>query len=138
MIVDLTIPAPAERGTDETREAIAARMGRGFELFESRGSEIVRTSPNHYLVPGSRPNGGYAVDYKNETCECRDFEFAGLGVCKHLAAVGCLRAARRADAADYLADLEDRAAHEDMDPDERGELLDRIRRGRRFLTPATV
>ncbi len=137
-MITTTVADTTTTDTDETREAIAARMGRGFELFESRGSEIVRTSPNHYLVPGSRPNGGYAVDYKNETCECRDYEFSGLHVCKHLAATGCLRAARRADAADYLAALEDRAAHEDMDPDERGELLDRIARGRRFLSPATV
>jgi len=36
---------------------------------------------------------------------------------------------------EHLASLEDQARNEDMDPDERLELLDRIRRGRRFISP---
>ena len=130
-----TIPAPAPLDNDETAAALRKRAARGLELFEARGSEIRRTSPNTYLVPGHDPRGGYVVNYSRETCECRDFEFSGLGACKHLFAVGALRAARRSEAADYLAGLEDRARNEDMDPDERLELLDRIRRGRRFLSP---
>ena len=135
MTVTTSVAEPTTADTDETRRAISARMRRGFELHEARGHEIRKTSASTYLVPGSRPGGGYVVDYRAETCECRDFEYSALRVCKHLAAVGCLRAARRADVVGYLAALEDRAAHEDMDPDERGELLDRIRRGRRFLAP---
>ncbi len=127
-----TIPAPAP--TDEAA-ALRKRADRGLALFESRGDEIRKTSPNTYLVPGSDPRGGYVVNYSRETCECRDFEHSGLGVCKHLFAVGALRAARRRSATEHLAGLEDRAANEDMDPDERAELLDRIRRGRRFISP---
>ncbi len=137
MTVATTIPAPTAPDTDETRAALRARALRGLELYRERGSEIVRTGPSVYTVPGSDPRGGYTVNYAAETCECRDFEFSGLGVCKHLAAVGAFRAERRAEALAHLADLEDRAAHEDMDADERGELLDRIARGRRFLAPAT-
>ena len=89
-----------------------------------------------YLAPGSDPRGGYVVNYARETCECRDFEHSGLGVCKHLFAVGALRAARRRSAVEHLARLEDEARNADTDPDERLELLDRIRRGHRFLAPA--
>ena len=135
MTTTISVPAPEHTDTDATREAIKTRMERGFALYAEKGAEIVRTSGATYLVPGSDPRGGYVVNYFRETCECRDFEHAGLGVCKHLAAVGALRAVRRGEALNHLASLEDRAACEDMDPDERGELLDRIARGRRFLAP---
>ena len=93
MTVATTIPAPTAPDTDETRAALRARALRGRELHEARGSEIVRTGPFTYLVPGSgRP---YAVNYSRETCECRDYEHAGLGCCKHLFAVGIHSAARR-------------------------------------------
>lgn len=134
-MTEATIPAPAP--TDEAA-ALRKRADRGLELFEDRGHEIRRTSPNTYLVPGSDPRGGYVVNYSRETCECRDYEFSGLGVCKHLFAVGALRAARRRSAVDHLAALEDRAASEAMDPDERLELLGRIARGRRFLAPVGI
>ncbi len=137
MTVATTIPAPAAPDTDEIRAALRARALRGLELYEAHGSEIVRTGPFTYTVPGSGSRT-YAVNYKAETCECPDFEHAGLGACKHLFSVGILRASRRSEALRHLAALEDRAAHEDMDADERGELLDRIGRGRRFLAPAGI
>jgi len=106
MTVANTIPAPNTADTDETRAALRARAFRGLELHEARGSEIVRTGPHTYLVPGS---GGrsYAVNYKTETCDCPDFEHAGYGCCKHLFAVGIHRAARRSSRAAGLAVLEE-------------------------------
>ncbi len=137
MTVATTIPAPAPTDTDETRDALRARADRGLALFEKCGSEIVRTGPFTYLVPGS---GGrsYAVDYRAETCECKDFEHAGLGACKHLYAVGATRAARRSSTAESLRLLEERFRSEIMDEDERCELRERIVRARRFasLPPA--
>ena len=134
-MTEATIPAPALTTTDEEAAALRKRADRGLALFENRGDQIRKTSANTYLVPGSDPRGGYVVNYSRETCECRDYEFSGLGVCKHLFAVGALRAARRRAAVEHLASLEDQARNEDMDPDERLELIDRIRRGRRFLFP---
>jgi hypothetical protein len=55
--------------------------------------------------------------------------------CKHLYAVGIFRASRRFEASAHLAGLEDRARHEDLDPDERSELLERIARDHKFLAP---
>ncbi len=122
--------APTAPDTDETREALRTRALRGLELHEARGSEIVRTGPFTYLVPGSgRP---YAVNYSRETCECRDYEHAGLGCCKHLFAVGIHRAARRSATADSLAALEEAYAHEIADPDERLEMRERLARARRL------
>jgi len=101
MTVATSVPNTAD--TDETRAALRARAFRGLELHEARGSEIVRTGPFTYLVPGSgRP---YAVNYSRETCECRDYEHAGLGCCKHLFAVGIHRAARSIAGRTYVADL---------------------------------
>ncbi len=131
MTVTETIPAPNTADTDETRAALRARAFRGFGLHEARGSEIVRTGPHTYLVPGS---GGrfYAVNYKTETCDCPDFEHSGLGCCKHLFAVGIHRAARRSSTAAGLAALEDAFRHELADPDEREEMRERIVRTRRL------
>ena len=99
----VTTSVPNATDTDETRAALRARAFRGLELHEARGSEIVRTGPFTYLVPGSgRP---YAVNYSRETCECRDYEHAGLGCCKHLFAVGIHRAARSIAGRTYVADL---------------------------------
>ena len=128
MTVATSVPNTAD--TDETRAALRARAFRGLELHEARGSEIVRTGPFTYLVPGSgRP---YAVNYSRETCECRDYEHACLGCCKHLFAVGIHRAARRSATADSLAALEEAYAHEIADPDERCEMRERIVRARRL------
>ena len=115
--------------------ALRKRADRCLALYENRGDQIRKTSASTYLVPGSDPRGGYVVNYSRETCECRDYEHSGLGVCKHLFAVGALRAARRRSAVEHLARLEDEAARDDLDADERLELLDRIRRGRRFISP---
>ncbi len=93
MTVTRSVPNATTTDTDETRAALRARAFRGFELHEARGSEIVRTGPFTYLVPGDRRF--YAVNYSRETCECPDFEHAGYGCCKHLFAVGIHRAARR-------------------------------------------
>ncbi len=130
MTVTRSVPNATTTDTDETRAALRARAFRGFELHEARGSEIVRTGPFTYLVPVSgRP---YAVNYSRETCECRDYEHAGLGCCKHLFAVGIHRAARRSATADSLAALEEAYAHEMADPDERCEMRERIVRARRL------
>ena len=133
-MTEATIPNTTTTATDEAA-ALRKRADRGLALFENRGDQIRKTSASTYLVPGSDPRDGYVVNYARETCECRDFEHSGLGVCKHLFAVGALRAARRRSAVEHLAALEDQVRNEDLDPDERGELLDRIRRGRRFLSP---
>jgi hypothetical protein len=134
-MTETTISAPAPTTTDEEVAALRKRADRGLALYEARGDEIRKTSASTYLVPGSDSRGGYVVNYSRERCECRDYEHSGLGVCKHLFAIGALRAARRRSAAEHLASLEDQARNEDMDPDERRELLDRIRRGRRFISP---
>lgn len=126
MTVTTSVPAPDTAEDD----ALRARAFRGFDLFEARGSEIVRTGPFTYLVPGSKCF--YAVNYKAETCECLDFEHAGFEACKHLFAVGCLRASRRSTTAASLAALEDMARHEDLDSEERLELLDDLVRARRL------
>ena len=133
-MTEATIPAPAPTATDEAA-ALRERADRGLALYEARGDQIRKTSASTYLVPGSDPRGGYVVNYSREKCECRDYEHSGLGVCKHLFAVGALRAARRRSAVEHLARLEDEAARDDLDADERLELLDRIRRGRRFISP---
>ena len=93
-----SLAEPRHPDTDETRAALRARAARGLELYEARGAEIVRTAPFCYLVPGSRGRS-YAVNYRRETCDCPDFEHAGLGACKHLFSVGALRASRRTAAA---------------------------------------
>ncbi len=130
MTVATTIPTPNTADTDETRAALRARAFRGLELHEARGSEIVRTGPFTYLVPGV--GRSYAVNYKTETCECPDFEHSGLECCKHLFAVGIHRAARRSSTAAGLAALEEAYAHEIADPDERCEMRERIVRARRL------
>ncbi len=133
MTVTTSVPKAPRPDTDETRAALRARAFRGLELHEARGSEIVRTGPFTYLVPGS--GRFYAINYSRETCECKDFEHAGYGCCKHLFAVGIHRAARRSATADSLAALEEAYAHEIADPDERCEMRERIVRARRLAGP---
>ncbi len=132
MTVTTSVAAPTAPDTDETRAALRTRAFRGLELHEARGSEIVRTAPHTYLVPGS--GRFYAVNYKTETCECPDFEHAGYGCCKHLFAVGIHRAARRSRAAAGLAALEDAYRHELMGEDERLELRESVVRLRRKMS----
>ena len=66
MTVATTIPAPTAPDTDETRAALRARALRGLELYEARGSEIVRTGPWTYTVPSpatapTSSAGGFAA-----------------------------------------------------------------------------
>ncbi len=131
MTVDLTIPTTRPADTTEA-DALRLRAARGFELFEARGHETVRTGPYRYIVPASKAGEFYAVDYSREVCECPDYEHAGLGACKHLFAVGALRASRRSSTADSLAALEDAYRHEIADDDERCEMRERIVRTRRL------
>ncbi len=130
--MDTISVAPATRTDTTEADALRLRAARGFELFESRGREIVRTGPFTYLVPGSKDGEFYAVNYKTETCDCQDYEYSGLGACKYLSSVGCLRASRRSSTAANLDALEDIARHEDRDPDERLELLEDLARARRL------
>jgi hypothetical protein len=114
------------------------RESRALALYRTRAGEIVRTGPNTYEVPSCSGRGSYAVDYAAETCDCPDFTIPRPGrevgePCKHVYAVGILRAKRRGTTARRLAALEDRYAHEDLPEDERCELLDRVLRARRAI-----
>ena len=118
----VTIPRPTTPDTRETR---------ALELYRTRGREIVRTGPFTYEVPSCTGRGTYAVDYARETCDCPDaLRHPDLN-CKHLLAVAVKRAKRRGDTALRLAALEDRARSEDLGPDERLELKDRVSKLRR-------
>jgi hypothetical protein len=92
VIVDIT--TVAHEPTLDTREK------RALDLYRERGAEIVRTGPHTYLVPSCTGRGAYAVDYAAETCDCPDFTIPHPGrepgePCKHVYAVGILRAKRR-------------------------------------------
>jgi hypothetical protein len=108
--------APAHPSTRELR---------ALELFHERGREIERLKPDVYLVPSCTGEGVYRVDYAAESCSCTDHEIRGE-VCKHILAVGILRAKRRGATLRSLAALEDQLAHEFVDDEERQELRDRV------------
>jgi hypothetical protein len=110
----------------------SSRAERALELYRTRGRDIERISPDVYLVPSCTGEGVYRVDYAAESCSCRDYEIR-RDVCKHVLAVGILRAKRRGATARHLDDLEDQLRHELMDEDERLELRERIIRLRRRL-----
>jgi SWIM zinc finger len=108
------------------------RAERALELYHERGRDIERLTPDVYLVPSCTGEGTYRVDYGAESCGCRDYEMRGE-VCKHVFAVGILRAKRRGATLRSLAALEERLGHELMGDEERQELRDRILRIRRRL-----
>ncbi len=101
MTVTRSLPNAPRPDTDETRAALRARALRGLELYEARGSEIVRTGPWTYTVPSCTGAGFWAVNYRAESCDCPDFLRRG-GVCKHVYAVGIHRAKRRGQSARRL------------------------------------
>ena len=103
------------------------RAERALELYRTRHHDIERIAPNVYLVPSCTGEGFYRVDYAAETCTCPDYEIRGE-VCKHVLAVGVLRAKRRGATLRSLVALEDQLRHELMDDDERQELRDRVLR----------
>jgi hypothetical protein len=105
---------------------------RALALYHERGRDIERLTPDVYLVPSCTGEGAYRVDYAAESCSCPDHEVRGE-VCKHVLAVGILRAKRRGATLRSLTALEDQLSHELMDDEERQELRDRILRLRRRL-----
>ena len=72
----------------------STREQRGLELYRTRGHEIHQTAEDLYLVPSCTGQGFYSVDYREETCDCPDFEHRGEN-CKHILAVGVHVAKRR-------------------------------------------
>ena len=115
--------------TPDTREL------RALALYRARGREIVLIGRDTYEVPSQDGKRTYEVVYGAdavESCTRPDHTYRGAA-CVHLLAVGVCRAKRRGDTVRRLAALEDRARHEDLGPDERGELLDRLARLRRRL-----
>jgi hypothetical protein len=72
----------------------ATRELRALALYHERGRDIERSCPDVYLVPSCTGEGVYRVDYAAESCSCPDHEIRGE-VCKHVLAVGILRAKRR-------------------------------------------
>ena len=72
-----------------------ARALRALALYRERGAEIERTGPWTYLVPSCTGGGSWAVNYRRETCDCPDALRNPAISCKHLLAVGILRAKRR-------------------------------------------
>jgi hypothetical protein len=109
------------------------RAERALELHRDHGRAIERVSPDVYLVPSCSGEGTYRVDYGAESCSCPDHEMRGE-VCKHVLAVGILRAKHRGATLRSLAALEEQLAHELMDDLERQELRDRVLKLRRRLS----
>jgi hypothetical protein len=114
------------------RHQSTTRAERALELYSARGRDIERIAPNLYLVPSCSGEGVYRVDYAAESCSCPDYKIRGE-VCKHILAVGVLRAKRRGATLRSLGALEDQLAHDFMDDEERQELRDRVLRLRRRL-----
>ena len=69
---------------------------RALALVQSCGNEIVRTGPWTYLVPSMSGGEPHAVNYRRESCDCRDHEYRGV-LCVHVYAVGIHRAKRRGE-----------------------------------------
>jgi hypothetical protein len=84
----MTIAQPRTIPNGNTREL------RALELYRRRGHEIRHVDQDLYLVPSCTGRGFYSVDYREETCDCPDFEHRGEN-CKHILAVGILVAKRR-------------------------------------------
>jgi hypothetical protein len=115
------------------RHQSTTRAERALELYSARGRDIERIAPNLYLVPSCSGEGVYRVDYAAESCSCPDHAIRGE-MCKHVLAVGILRAKRRGATLRSLAALEDQLAHELMDDVERMILRDRVQALRRRLS----
>jgi hypothetical protein len=109
-----------------------ARAERGFRLFEEHGHQFRQFGTGLYRVPSCSGEVFYTVDYLDETCTCKDFEFHG-GPCKHVYAIGVSRAKRRGATLRSLQALEEQLADELMDDEERQEVRDRVRALRRRL-----
>ena len=127
--MDTTSVAPATR--PDTRES------RALALYRAHRREIVVVDTNTYECPSQDGTRVYEVVYGGdavEACTCPDHTYRGAA-CVHLLAVGVCRAKRRGDTARRLAALEDRARNEDLGPDERLELKDRVAKLRRRLEP---
>ncbi len=73
----------------------STREARALELYRTRGHEIHRFGTGLYRVPSCSAGGYYTVDYLEETCTCPDFLHGRRENCKHLLAVGILKASRR-------------------------------------------
>jgi hypothetical protein len=111
--------------TPEVTPKRSSRAERALELYHERGRDIERVAPDIYLVPSCTGSATYRVDYSTETCSCPDHEIRGE-TCKHILAVGILRAKRRGATLRNLAALEEDLAHEILEDTERQELRDRV------------
>ena len=121
--------------TPEVTPERSSRAERALELYRNHGRDIERVARDLYLVPSCSGRGFYAVTYGGdvEACDCPDHAHHPDGACKHILAVGILRAKRRGASVRALTALEDELAHELMDDVERQELRDRVLRLRRRL-----
>ncbi len=79
---------PAHRQVGDTREQ------RALDLYRTRGQDIRNVGEDLYLVPSCTGRGFYSVDYRQETCDCPDYEIRREN-CKHILAVGVHVAKRR-------------------------------------------
>lgn len=127
MAVQPSIRSESPHGSANSREL------RALELYHERGRDIERLTPDVYLVPSCTGEETYRVDYAAESCSCPDHEIRGE-VCKHILAVGILRAKRRGATLRSLQALEDQLVHELMDDEERMILRDRVLALRRRLS----
>ena len=69
---------------------------RALQLVQAHGHSIERTGPWTYLVPSMSGGQPHAVNYRCETCDCRDHEYRGV-LCAHVYAVGIHRAKCRGE-----------------------------------------
>ena len=79
---------------DTVSVAPDARALRALALYRDRGTEIERTGPWTYLVPSMSGGKAHAVNYRRETCDCRDMEHRGV-LCAHVYVIGIHRAKTR-------------------------------------------
>ena len=77
-----------QKGSRDTREL------RALELYRTHGTEIRHVGEDFYAVPSCTGRGFYSVDYREETCDCPDFEHRREN-CKHILAVGIYHAKHR-------------------------------------------
>ena|SRR5215213_11759366 len=68
------------------------REERGIALFNERGDEIKHVRGWTWFVPSCFGDVHYAVDLRNESCECSDFQQCGLPPCEHVYAARIARA----------------------------------------------
>jgi hypothetical protein len=75
---------------------VGTRQGRGFAIYQAKGSKIREVIQGKYLVPSqTQPSGSYLVDAASRSCTCPDWEtLGGHGrehTCKHIYAVLIVR-----------------------------------------------